>query len=196
MKDIESVITFIKLTENLKNELRHSWTSKGRQESVADHSWRLSLLVLVCSKYIDTEIDLEKALKMAIIHDLSEVFCGDQHFLDVHRTKHSLAARKKQEDQSIRSLLSMLGAHFQDFISLWDEFEKRQVPEAQLVYFLDKLEVCIQHNQAPITSWTAEEIDSIGDYYDNLQPGDPFLCELLSKVRSDSETKLFTVLKK
>lgn len=65
-------LLFIQLMEQLKNELRHSWTSTGRQESVAEHSWRLCLMVMTFAPELEHPIDVNRAIKMALIHDCVE----------------------------------------------------------------------------------------------------------------------------
>ena len=62
-KSCRGILDFLHAIEQLKQELRHSWTSNGRQESVAEHSWRLSLMLVICSPYLDKQIDLLKANK-------------------------------------------------------------------------------------------------------------------------------------
>ena len=66
--------------EMLKNNTRHSWTSQDRHESVAEHSWRLAFMVLMYSYELKKEfpeVDIDKVLRMCIIHDLGEAFTGD-----------------------------------------------------------------------------------------------------------------------
>ncbi len=52
MNDIAKIINAIKLAQNLKMELRHSWLSNGRQESVAEHTWRMSFMAILIAPYI------------------------------------------------------------------------------------------------------------------------------------------------
>lgn len=73
---IKQLIKFMSIAEKLKNNTRHSWTSDGRQESVAEHSWRLSLMAyLVKDEYPDA--DINKVILMCICHDLGEAITGD-----------------------------------------------------------------------------------------------------------------------
>ena len=54
------IIDTLKTAENLKTEMRHSWLSDGRQESVAEHSWRLALMVMLLHDRLDQSVDLTK----------------------------------------------------------------------------------------------------------------------------------------
>ena len=74
--DSRKFIELMHLAERLKDTPRHSWTSQGRRESVAEHSWRLALMA-VFLKDDFPEADWEKVLTMAVLHDMGECFTGD-----------------------------------------------------------------------------------------------------------------------
>ncbi|MDZ4323104.1 MAG: HD domain-containing protein, partial [Alphaproteobacteria bacterium] len=74
---MQHYVQFLNIAEKLKCEMRHSWLSSGRQESVAEHSWRMGLMVMTFFPYLSQKVDLEKCLKMAILHDLAEAEVGD-----------------------------------------------------------------------------------------------------------------------
>ncbi len=93
-ENLDKEIKFIKLAEKLKTEMRHSWLSDGRRESVAEHSWRLSLMALRYAEKLDQPVDLLKCLKIAIIHDLVEVISGDIPIFNV-QTIETKRQRKK-----------------------------------------------------------------------------------------------------
>lgn len=64
-------IEFLNKIEKLKCNTRHSWTSTGRQESVAEHSWRLAVMAMLCEdEYPD--LNISKVIKMCLIHDIGE----------------------------------------------------------------------------------------------------------------------------
>ena len=74
--DVNRYLETIHLAEGLKDELRHCYTSKGRHESVAEHSWRITLMAYFLKDEFP-EADIDKVIRMCIIHDLGEVFTGD-----------------------------------------------------------------------------------------------------------------------
>ena len=190
MEATSQILTFIHEAENIKHELRHSWTSKGRRESVAEHSWRLVLMLIACAPHISGNIDLLKALKMAIIHDLGEAKIGDMHYLDVNEDEQTRRDRNEAEADAINVLSRLLGTGDDQLSDLWRDFETRQSREARIVYFLDKLEACIQHNEANISTWTGREIDSIESYFDLLKIDDEFLMNLKERVKAETQEKL------
>lgn len=150
-------LKFLKIAENLKKELRHSWLSNGRHESVAEHSWRLSLMVIRYAHKLDQKIEIEKALQLALIHDLAEAKVGDIPIFNC-----VTAASKKQkyenEHQAMLEIKAMIADKNGDEIyNLWMEYEKQETPESKFVKALDKLEALIQHNEADLDTWTEQE---------------------------------------
>lgn len=140
---LEGILAFIKKAENLKNTLRYSFTSNGSQESSAEHSWRLSLLVMMCAGSFPG-LDLEKALKLAIIHDLPEAICGDTPA--IHQEKYE--TKISRERNALVQIVQSLTPKTQNYIiELWEEYERAETEEAKYVKSLDKLETLIQHNQ-------------------------------------------------
>ena len=140
---LEGVLAFMKGAENLKNTLRYAFTSAGRRESAAEHSWRLSLLVMVCAGDFP-ELHVEKMLKLAVIHDLAEAICGD--IPAIYQNNHEKKASLERE--ALRELCRPLPERTRrEILELWEEYEAASTGEAQCVKALDKLETLIQHNQ-------------------------------------------------
>ena len=60
------------VAERLKTELRHSWLSDDRQESVAEHCWMMSLMAFVIAPHLEHKVNLPHALLLILVHDLAE----------------------------------------------------------------------------------------------------------------------------
>lgn len=189
-KKLEEVLDFTHFTEKLKTELRHSWTSTGRQESVADHSWRLCVLLIVCAPHIEIEFDLLKAIKIALFHDIGESLIGDAHYLDITENKITMDKRFELESKAVKTISNMLKTENTRIYDLWVEFEGRDSIEGQIVSFLDRLEVCIQHIEADISTWTEQEITSIREYFDKLKVSSDFLMKLKDYVKREALQKV------
>ena len=142
------LIDFLGIAEKMKCNTRHSWTSTNRKESVAEHSWRLSLIALLLEREIEN-VDFQKIIKMCIIHDLGEAITGDiPSFL---KTKQD----SKTEQKAITTLIEKLPEPQKtDMLTLFEEMEKRETMESKIYKALDRLEAVIQHNEAPIDSWS------------------------------------------
>jgi putative hydrolase of HD superfamily len=142
---LDSLFRFWQYVAELKGEPRKGWQNKvhGRVESVADHSFAVALLALFEGER--RGYDLEKILKLALIHDLEEAIIGDL----TPRDKARRGPIRVQRDQeiAIRELLSKLPAKSRaSYLKLWTDLRERQSKEARLVHQLDKLEMAFQAN--------------------------------------------------
>ena len=141
--ELEQILTFLRATEQLKDTHRNSWTSRGRRESVAEHSWRLCLMaMLLADQYAN--VDFARLVKICIVHDLGEAIGGD--IPAVHQIPGT--GKAEQERRDLLHLVEPLPPRLRDEITgLWDEYEEAGTPEARLAKALDKLETILQHNQ-------------------------------------------------
>lgn len=141
--DIASRLDFLRQAERLKDTLRSAYTTSGRTESVAEHTWRLTLLVITFADAL-SDIDLLKLLKICILHDLGEAVDGD-----IPAPLQSATATKSvKERDDFLSLVNTLPDELSaEFISLWDEYEAGESAEARAAKALDKVETILQHNQ-------------------------------------------------
>ena len=103
-KQIASILKVLALAERLKFELRHSYTSSGRQESVAEHTWRMSLMAVLIEPLLTQKVDTARLLKMIIIHDLVEAEAKDISALDVLRNPELRIYKAEKEKQAIENL--------------------------------------------------------------------------------------------
>jgi putative hydrolase of HD superfamily len=188
MSEPTKILEFLALAERLKTELRHSWLSSGRQESVAEHSFQMALMALVVHPHLAQPVDLGKALRMILVHDLVEAEAGDVPFFDQSVRREQKPARERAAIDHIRDRLGApLGQEFHD---LWHEFEDKATAEAKLAGALDNLEVQIQHNLASLESWTPIEYDLVYTKMDAHCAYDPFLEALCQAVKDLAEAKM------
>src|SRR5688572_25395260 len=141
--ELHGILAFLRATERLKNVTRSAWSSEGRRESVAEHSWRLCLMAMVLHRSFP-EADFARLVKICIIHDLGEAIGGD-----IPAPQQGAAGSKAvDERRDLMTLLTPLPAPLRDEIAaLWDEYEEARSLEARLAKALDKLETIMQHNQ-------------------------------------------------
>lgn len=187
---LTSTLKVLKLAERLKFELRHSYTSSGRQESVAEHTWRMSLMAVLIGPYLDQPVNMEKLLKMIIIHDLIEAEAGDVSALDVLRNP----AIKKEKEQRERAAIENLRRHLDSSVGeevyrLWYEFEEKNTYEAKVANAFDKLEVQLQHNDADIATWEEIEFD-MSYMMDKHVLFDQTLTQLKALIEKEAEDKM------
>jgi putative hydrolases of HD superfamily len=185
--EIKETLDLIHYVEKLKDELRHNWTSKDRQESVAEHCWRMSVMALLLLPKLDKKISSEKVMKMISIHDFGEIVAGDVPAQDSD-------AKKQQEIIEKDSMIKLKQVHndpiTDEIFSLWEEYEKRETLEAKFVKALDKLEVRIQHNESPIQRWSDIEFERSQYVADKFVEYDSFLKEFNKLVKKESAEKI------
>jgi putative hydrolases of HD superfamily len=180
---VDSLFAFLHLAEQLKNETRHSWTSKRRHESVAEHTWRTSLMAYVLAPHLSFSVDLCKTLKMVIIHDIVEALACD---VPVFATGPETEKKEREAILAIRKMLN--SAVGDEIFMLWHEFEQSESSEAKFAKALDKMEANLQHNEAEIETWTKDDLDQVFKI-DHFCLIDPYLQKMNEKIKSEAILK-------
>lgn len=128
---------------HLKRLFRQGWLQRGvgREmcESVADHTFGVTVLALWLARADYPEMDADKAVRMALLHELGEIYAGDI----TPRDEVSMQEKHYLEGESVRKVCAELPGG-QEYIELWEEFEAGQSPEAIFVRQLDRLEMGLQ----------------------------------------------------
>ena len=182
--EIRKLLDFLKIAEQLKCNTRHSYTSSGRLESVAEHSWRLALLAMLIGDEFP-ELDMDKVLRMCLIHDMGEAITGDIPAFE--KTDEDRKVENKKVDQLMDSLPEPIRTEWKE---LYAEMEALETWEAKLYKSLDKLEALIQHNEADISTWIPLEYD-LQMTYGNEECGfAEYIQRLRDEVREDSKRKI------
>jgi len=179
-----SYIDFLNKIEKLKCNTRHSWTSTGRHESVAEHSWRLAVMALLCKdEYPD--LDMDKVIKMCLVHDFGEAVTGDiPAFLKT-------ALDETEEKTAVDQLLSGLPEKLREEIAgLFAEMEARESDEAKLFKALDNMEALVSHNEAPISTWLPMEYEMNLVYGQENAAWSSWTKELRSNLKKDTQEKI------
>lgn len=170
-QDLTGVLDFLRAAERLKTTPRSGFTSAGQPESVAEHTWRLSLMALLLEREFP-EVDFARLIKICIVHDLGEAIGGDIPAPEQSRRVAAGAPTGKAADER-RDLITLLEPlptpRREEIIGLWDEYEAAESPEARLAKALDKLETILQHTQG--------ENPPDFDYRYNLEYGRRFTAD-------------------
>lgn len=152
MSRLDQQIAFLNEADKLKSILRATrLADNSRAENSAEHSWHLTLYALVLADQAGPDVDINRVIKMLILHDLVEIDAGDNPiFGDVD--KAAMAAREQQAADRIFGLLP--GDIAQDLRPIWEEFEAGQTPSAQFAKALDRFQPPMLNLAAGGGSWT------------------------------------------
>lgn len=182
--DPRTYISFLSAIEKMKCNTRHSWTSTGRRESVAEHSYRLAVMAMLCADEYP-EADINKVIRMCLIHDFGEAITGDvPSFLKTE-------ANESEEDAAIAGLLAMLPKDYaEEFAALYREMAALETPEAKLYKALDNMEAVLSHNEAPISTWLPEEHTLNVIYGEENAAWSEWTQRLREELKRDSLEKL------
>lgn len=138
----EDLLEFLRNAGDLKMIPRTGWVQAGikEPESVADHSFRMTLLAMVLSDQMG--LDTEKVVRMALIHDLAESRTGD---LTPSQKPND---HSENESNAMEEILSLLPRGLGDrYMGLWEEYEMKETPEARLVHNADRIEMLVQAHE-------------------------------------------------
>ena len=180
----ETLLQFLDLAEKLKCHTRHSWTSSGRQESVAEHVYRLLVFAwLVREEFPD--YDMNRVMELALFHDMGEALTGDIPAFEKDKED------EKKEEQAQEKIAGMLPEPYRERLAdIFREVEKKETKESRLLAALDKLEALIQHNEADLSTWLPLEYDLQLTYGQEQTKSIPYMKKLRKRVYEDSVKKI------
>ena len=182
--EAHALLNALHTAERLKDATRHCYTSGGRHESVAEHSWRLALLAYWLHDEFQ-ELDMDKVVRMCLIHDLGEAFTGDIPTFD------KTQADENREEALLFAWVDSLPEPFRtEMAALYREMAARETPEAKLYKALDNLEAVIQHNESDLSTWSENEFSLNLTYGRDKAAWSPVLLALRDAVRTETEAKI------
>jgi putative hydrolase of HD superfamily len=189
---VKAYSDFFKIAEQLKTELRHCYTNNStRKESVAEHTWLLSLMAVLFFHEADIELDKLKVLKMIIVHDMAEIFFEDMPAFEKSTRKDNKHELEKNAFEKLLTYIPNKEAK-NELRNLWNEYEECNTPEAIYAKSLDKIEPLIQHNISDIKSWEQGDFD-INPYYKKEMFGkeaDKFLKDFKDQIDIETMEKI------
>ncbi len=201
---MEGLIKFFLDVGKLKRTRRTGWVLREVKdsESIADHSFRLTLLAWLLPRFKNYDIDVERVVRICITHDVCEVYAGDSTPYDDLLTSDVQANRKilskwprrsreekerllklkhEKEEKALRKILKPLPTEMQkEMMDLWQEYEVGETKEGRFCRQLDRLETLMQaleyekeDKYVPIKSFW-EQVKELID--------DPILIEFMSEL--------------
>lgn len=170
------LLEYLHLAEQLKCNTRHSWTSSGRQESVAEHCHRMSMMAYFIKDQFP-EADINKVVEMCVFHDIGEAITGD--IPSFYKTEQHEEQENQCRNKLFANMPQPLGS---ELSSLLKEFEEQSTLEAKMAKALDKLEAVIQHDEADLSTWLPLEFDLQYSYAEKATEFSKYLTEVKKAV--------------
>ncbi len=148
---LEQQIAFLNEADKLKSVVRATeLCDNSRYENSAEHSWHLTLYALVLSDQAGPDVDINRVIKMLILHDLVEIDAGDNPIFGEFDT----AQVEAQEKIAANRIFGLLPNDIADSLRpIWEEFEAAQTPSAQFAKSLDRFQPPMQNLQSGGGSW-------------------------------------------
>ena len=182
--DARALIDFLRVMERLKDAPRHCWTTGGRRESVAEHSWRVSLMAMLMADEFPG-VDIDKVVRMCLVHDIGEAITGDIP------TFMKTDADRVVEGREVDALIGGLPEPWPEQLgTLFAEMEALQTPEAKLYKALDRMEAIQSHNESDVATWLPLEYELNLTYGEKDAAFSPYLTNLRAEMRRDTEAMI------
>lgn len=152
---LEQTIQFMLEVEKLKNVYRKTKpVGLDRFENSAEHSWHVCLSALMLKEFADESINIDRVIKMLLIHDLGEIDVGDKIIYESESEANKLAERN-----GVKRILDLLDKEQSDFyLKLWDEFESGESADAKYAKAIDRIPPLLHNIKGNYKSWTAHNI--------------------------------------
>lgn len=150
---ITSIVEFLAEADRLKLVTRASYVSdSSRHENSAEHSWHLAFGLLALARELEIDIDMTKALAMALVHDVCEIDAGDTPVYSVRHDQHEAERRCIER-------LAGCGLKFGvELRELWLEYEAQETRESRWVKIMDRLLPFISNLMTEGKSWRDRSI--------------------------------------
>jgi len=148
-KTIHSITDFFYALDELKLVNRKSYvTGAERYENSAEHSWHLAMACWAMAEHLPYEYNQEKLIKLALVHDLGEIYAGDTF---LYSDKRQLA--DEEERKGIELLQAHIGNPITELLDLWDEQEYGESEETKLLKVMDRVLPFLLNVQSQGKAW-------------------------------------------
>lgn len=207
IEDARKILEFTHTLSGIKNLLRFKgmpyWEDADweRWDSVAEHSYRMAMLAVLISPYLEVPVNLEKVLKMTLVHDIVELITNDHSPMAKHLDggghafdPKAFADKYERETKAAEFIFKDLPNETRDeFIGLFREYigtkasPESATPEGKFAYALDKIEAVIQiiDWRKPKSNWSKDHYDKSMSYMNEWSNYDPSLIDICGLIQQE-----------
>lgn len=161
-QNLANQIKFAIEIDKMKQIMRVNLLADGsRRENDAEHSWHFAVMAMLLEEYSAEKIDVSRCIKIALVHDLVEVYAGDTYAYDAKGNEDKLERELAAADKLFGLLEPEQGAYFR---ALWDEFEAKETPEARYANAIDRIQPLMLNYLTDGKTWQANQVHSVQIY--------------------------------
>ncbi len=176
-------VAFLREVDRLKSVLRMTTVGdRSRRENSAEHSWHIALMALTLAGHAPAGVDVDRVIRMLLVHDLVEIDAGDTFAFDT-AANHDKADRERAAADRLFGLIA--AGPGPDFRRLWDEFEAGDTPDARMANALDRFAALLQNTAVNDGgTWRAHNIsrDAVLRRMDPIREGLPALWPTVLRI--------------
>jgi len=187
------IIEFLRRAGKLKNTLRFQESQGMPKDTTASHSWRTALMSFVLADELKLNLDSEKIIKMAIVHDIVEAEVGNVDYTSVATGSISKTKQQRLEKEAINKLTQTLpGISGKEIYNLWTEFDQGETKEAKYVKAVNKLETLIYLLEAGNKHYSNPEL--IFAYLESAATEFPELKEIFEEIKNELKKEMAKIV--
>ena len=154
--DVAARVRFVLELDRLKTVLRQTpLVDDSRLENSAEHSWHLAMVAMVMAPLAREPIDLDRVIRILLVHDIVEIDAGDVFIYDEEARRTKEAEERTAADRIFSLVPEPVGSELR---ALWDEYEARDTPEARFAYSCDRLQPLLLNLASGGGSWRTHDI--------------------------------------
>ena len=188
-KKLQKQIEFAIEIDKMKQILRRNLIADGsKREDDAAHSWHLAVMAMLLEEYSAEKIDVNRVIKIALVHDLVEVYAGDTFAYD----SKGYEDKEEREKEAATKLFGMLESEQGSQIrALWDEFEEGETAEAKYANAIDRIQPLLLNYLTDGHTWKMGGVSSAQVYkrMDIIRTATPELWTIVEGVIKNSIEK-------
>jgi len=187
---MQQIIDFILEVEKLKGVTRKTRPlGLDRYENSAEHSWQLALLAISLERFAESPIDINRVVRMLLVHDIGEIDTGDTIFF----AETGWEERKAAELNAVKRIFGLLpDQQAAEFLCLWQEFEQAETIEALFAHAVDRAMPVLLNLANQGQSWRENGISYervVHRIKPPIQAGCPALWEYLESRLEEARDK-------
>ncbi len=194
-KKINDIFKFLRRVKKLETTNRYESSLKGgARNTVAEHSWHLAMMVMIIASEYKVDVNIERAISLALLHDIAEASTGDFDAYAQVALGNNFKEKKSELEKSVVEKMTDDISFGDKIYSLWKEYEDQKTIEAKFVKALDKIEGFLHISEVGVEEYIQDDFhsnyaDEAVKTFNETQKAFPELKEILDTIKDDLKTQ-------